>query len=193
MPISITIVIWILALCRCVNIPATSFGQQFLDELEKTCTDYGRKNPLRTTNLVSTRIPALYSSFFAHPVKNLAFYWKSIRTRKNTKRTKKTQKLFYSFHPGLLGWCVSACSGIKVSLVIKRYQRLRTKNNVSGEQDQNIQKFLSECKRSENKGCGSCRYAWGKFWDIDLGNYRIMKASVHSFATVFCGHHIVTP
>ena len=31
------------------------------------------------------------------------------------------------------------------------------------------------------------------FWDIDLGNYRIMKASVHSFATVFCGHHIVTP
>ena len=168
MPISITIVIWILALCRCVHIPATSFGQQLLDELEKRCTDYGRKNPLRTKNLVSTRIPALYS-FFCTSCEEFGILLKINSDKKKHKTDEKTRKLFYSFHPGLLGWCVSVCSGIKVSLVIKRYQRLRTKKNVSGEQDQNIQRFLSECKRSENKGCGSCRYAWGKFWDIDLG------------------------
>ena len=121
------------------------------------------KNPLRTKNLVSTRIAALYCFFFVHHVRRIwlftkkQFGQKSRKTDEKTHKTdekthktdEKTRKLFYS-----LGWCVSACSCIKVFLIIKWYKRLRTKKNVSDEKDPNVQKYLSECIRTEKKDGG---------------------------------------
>ena len=127
---------------------------------KKGPTHYGRKNPLRTKNLVSTRIAALYCIFLYIMCEEFDFLLKinsDKKTHKTDEKTHKTdeqtRKLFYS-----LGWFVSACSCIKVFLIIKWYKRLRTKKNVSDEKDPNVQKYLSECIRTLKKGWGSSRY-----------------------------------
>ena len=95
---------------------------------------------------VSTKIATLYCIFFVHHVWRICFLLKINSDKKPTKRTKKPKSCFILW--GGVWVLVVASKSFWSSNGTNGFGR---KKNVSDEKDPNVQKYLSECIRTEKR------------------------------------------